>query len=304
MNDFADVYTGLSGLPRIGLLRVGHFKEPFSLQFQNSSNFLSFNERAGIQAFSPRRNTGIMVNGNFFARDSAFAVSFTRRTDDFGDGFSNNEDYHLTARLTGLPYFEDGGKRLLHLELGYSHQFSDKNEGTRYTQQAGNDFSPTLVDTGTLPVDHVDLFNAGLAVVEGPLAFQAEATLTLPRDGLLEENPTFWGAYAELSYWLTGEHRRYLRGRGVFSRVVPNRRFDPEKGQWVGVEITTRYSWLDLTNDGIRGGTLGEWSFAINWLLFSNMHIANNYVLSSVRDRADVESGIAHSWVTRFQIDF
>jgi phosphate-selective porin OprO/OprP len=299
---FSDVYAGLN-LPRLGLLRFGYFKEPFTLQFQNSSNFISFNERSGSSALNPGRNSGIMLNGNFLIRDSTYALAFMRRTDDVGEGFSSNEDYHLTGRLTGLPYFEDGGARLLHIELGYSHQFADERTGTTYEQGAANDFAPSLVDTGSLKVDDVDLFNAGFAAIEGPLSIQSEFTLSMPR-GKISQDPVFWGAYAELSWWLTGEHRRYLRGRGVFSRVVPNRRFDPEKGRWGAVEIATRYSWLDLTSDGIRGGTLGEWSLAVNWTLFSNLRMSNNYVFSHTRDRAGKASGDAHSFVTRISVDF
>jgi len=301
--EFSDVYMGLN-LPKIGLIRVGYFKEPFSLEFQNSSNFISFNERSSSFAFTPARNSGIMMNGNFLIRDSTFAVAFMRRTDDLGEGFSNKEDYHLTARITGLPYFEDGGARLLHLEFGYSHQFADQDVGTRYDIGPANDFAPTLVDTGAaLAVTDVDLFNFGLAVVEGSFSLQAEVTLSLPHGGI-SENPLFWGTYLELSWWLTGENRRYLRGRGVFSRVVPRGRFDPDKGQWGALEVATRYSWLDLSDHGIRGGTLGEWSLALNWVLFSNLRVSNNYVFSHTADREGFDSGVAHSWVTRFQIDF
>ena len=161
---FADVYSGLN-IPGIGLIRVGHFKEPFSLDFQDSSNFLSFNERSSSFALTPGRNTGIMLNGNFLIRDSTFALAITRRTDDLGDGFSDTEDYHLTTRWTFLPYFEDGGRELFHIEVGYSHQFSDKSEGTRYAIGAANDFAPELVDTGNLAVRNVDLFNIGIAAV-------------------------------------------------------------------------------------------------------------------------------------------
>lgn len=300
--DFTDVYAGVS-IPGIGLFRIGHFKEPFSLQFQNSSNFTSFNERAGVQAFSPERNTGMMLNGNFFARDSTYSIGFFRRTDDVGEGFSNSEDYRFTGRFTALPLYEEGGAKLVHLEFGYSHQFADESEGTQYGYEPGSTFAPNLVDTGILPVSNVDLFNLGIAVVNGPVSFQAEASLTVPYDGI-DENPIFWGAYGELSWWITGERKRYLRGRGVFSRVVPQNRFNPEKGQWGGFEVATRLSWLDLSNGGIRGGTLGEWSIALNWVLFSNLRMSNNYVLSRSGDRPGLDSGIAHTWVTRFQLDF
>ena len=58
------------------------------------------------------------------------------------------------------------------------------------------------------------------------------------------------GAYAELSWWVTDETRRSLRGRGVFSRVLPRNRFDPEKGQWGALEAALRYSWLDFATRG------------------------------------------------------
>jgi len=91
---------------------------------------------------------------------------------------------------------------------------------------------------------------------------------------------------------------------------VPKRRFDPEKGRWGAFEAALRYSWLDLSSSGIRGGTLSEWSLALNWVLFSNTRVSNNYVLSRARDRAGStftqpgQSGTAHSLVTRNQIDF
>jgi phosphate-selective porin OprO/OprP len=299
---FADLYAGLD-LPKIGLIRIGYFKEPFSLEWQSSSNFISFNERSTAFALTPDRNSGIMLNRSLFVRDSTVSIAVMRRSDDVGDGFSNKEDYHLTLRFTGLPYFDEGGRRLLHLEFGYSHQFSDQTQGTQYEQSAANDFATSLVDTGVLPVSDVDLFNVGLALVQGSFSLQTEFTLTLPRDGI-SENPIFWGGYGELSWWITGETRRYLRGRGVFSRVTPKRRFDPRKGQWGGLEAAARYSWLDLSNDGIRGGTLGEASVALNWTLLSNLRMSNNYVLSHTGDRPGFDSGIAHSWVTRFEVDF
>lgn len=300
--DFQDVYMGLN-LPNVGLIRVGHFKEPFSLEFQNSSNFIPFNERSPAFVFTPGRNTGFMLNRNLFLRNSALSVAFFRRTDELGEGFSDKEDYHLTIRLTGVPWYEENGARLLHLEMGYSHQFADEGEGTRYAIGAANDFSPNLVDTGTLAVDDVDLLNWGFAWVEHSLSLQSETTVSIPRDGI-NENPIFWGTYAEISWWITGEYRRYLRGRGVFSRVVPKSRFDPEAGNWGAFELATRYAWLDLSNDGIRGGTLSEWSLALNWVLFSNFRMNNNFVLSQAKDRAGTQSGLAYSWVTRFEIDF
>ena len=103
-----------------------------------------------------------------------------------------------------------------------------------------------------------------------------------------------------------GPAPRVAQGISVRNEVAQ----PPTLGLERAVELAARYSWLDLSNDGIRGGTLAEWSFAINWVLFSNLRMSNNFVLSQTADRAPTvaepvaESGIAYSWVTRFQIDF
>ena len=68
--------------------------------------------------------------------------------------------------------------------------------------------------------------------------------MSLPRDGI-SANPIFWGAYAQASWWVTGEHRRYLRGRGVFSRVVPNHRFNLEQSHLGAFELL--FEGVDLS---------------------------------------------------------
>src|SRR6185503_3773668 len=44
--------------------RVGHFKEPFSLEQVTSSRFISFMERSLAAAFAPDRNSGFQVSDN------------------------------------------------------------------------------------------------------------------------------------------------------------------------------------------------------------------------------------------------
>ena len=59
---FKDAYIGAKNLPYLGTLLVGHMKEPLSLEMMESSNGLTFMERALPYAFVSDRNTGIRAN--------------------------------------------------------------------------------------------------------------------------------------------------------------------------------------------------------------------------------------------------
>ena len=41
-----------------------------------------------------------------------------------------------------------------------------------------------------------------------------------------------YGGYAELLYFLTGEHREYNQQSGVFGRVVPKQTANFKNGTW------------------------------------------------------------------------
>ena len=61
---FKDVYLGLTEIPYLGKIRVGHMKEPFSLEEMTSSNNVTFMERALPSAFAPSRNTGLLISNH------------------------------------------------------------------------------------------------------------------------------------------------------------------------------------------------------------------------------------------------
>ena len=54
-----DVFVGLDAIPGVRQIRVGYFREPYSLEGMTSSNFITFLERSSLNVLSPTRNWGV-----------------------------------------------------------------------------------------------------------------------------------------------------------------------------------------------------------------------------------------------------
>lgn len=295
--DFKDVWVGLKKLPLVGNLKVGHLKEPFSLEELTDSKYITFMERSLADMFVPERNTGIMFHDHALQERLTWAAGAFRETDDFGQGFGEDSEYNVTARLTALPWYMDKGRQLLHLGFSYSHKFRN-NDPVRFRQQPEAHLSPVrFVDTKGFASDGADLVNPEAALVFGPFSLQGEyfhAFVDAPDAG----DPEFNGYYVMGSYFLTGEHRRYEAKSGVFSRVKPRHNFDG-KGGLGAWEVGLRYSHLDLDDAGIRGGELDDLTVGLNWYLNPNTRVMLNYVFADLDDVGDT-----NIFQTRFQIDF
>jgi len=315
--DFKDVYVGLKGLGPVGKVQVGQFKEPFFLDEQTSSNYITFMERGLNAAFFPDRNMGVMATNTAAEKRFVWQLGVFRDTDDFGDAFSNfsKTDWDTALRLSGLPLWDDDGSRFIHLGAGYVHRFRGETE--RFRQRPEAHLADRFIDTGNMNASGVDLFNGELAWVHGPLSIQGEYTHALVnRDGDQGEggdNVGFWGAYGQVSYFLTGEHRVYELGNGRFGRVKPIASLNPAKGDWGAWEIAARYSYLDLNDSNVRGGKLWDVSAGVNWYLFPNARIMLNYIHADVSSRrtpflplppTSTIAGTGNIVQTRFQVDF
>lgn len=291
---FTDVYIGLKGIPGLGHLRVGHFKEPFSLEELTSSRFITFNERALPNVFTPSRNTGFMVSNAVLKNRLTWAAGVFRDTDGFGNGEGDGE-YSLTGRLTGLPWYSEEGRRLIHVGVALS-QRKPHGDKVRFRLRPEVSIAPNFADTKDIRVDGTRLLGAEGAVVFGPFSIQGEY-ITTTLDRVAGSDVTLAGYYVYASVFLTGEHRAYKTSAGAFDRVKPRKSL--ADGGPGAVEIAVRYSWLDLDDRDVRGGRLADLTVGLNWYLNSHTAVKVNYVRA---DRRDV--GTAQFLLTRFQVDF
>jgi phosphate-selective porin OprO/OprP len=137
---------------------------------------------------------------------------------------------------------------------------------------------PRLIDSGTLLAeDHYDL-GAQAAAVLGPLSIQSE--LFYKRTQGLTQDFDIYGAYAFVSFFLTGEHRPYKRSSAAFDRVQPNSNFgfvrgkEGRDGGWGAWEAVARWSYYDVAaGTGQDAGKENNLTAGFNWYWNPNMRM-------------------------------
>jgi phosphate-selective porin OprO and OprP len=315
---FLDNYVAISELPLLGNVRAGHFFEPFSLERFTQIRYVTFMERSLADALAPARNLGIMAHDTVGALDhGTWAIGWFRSNSDvFGDDFGDVGGWAVTSRVTWLPHYDEtnGGRSFVHLGAAYSFR-SEAQREIRFSSfpeaRAGETNTtgiPPFVDTGTIAAVSQQRLGAEWALVHGPFTAQAEYIFSsVDQTG---GPPLFFhGAYAYVSYFLTGENRTYNKQLGIMDRVYPHENFfrvrtdegiQTGRGAW---EIAARWSFLDLDDANIRGGTLNDITIGLNWHLNPHTRIKWEYVRAHL-DRAPVGDSLAHIFGMRFDIDF
>jgi len=305
-----DGYIELKKIPYVGHFRVGHSKEPFSLEELASSNNITFMERSlPTDVFAPSRNFGFELYNTALKERFTWALGGfwdTAPVDDrtsLKDAIADASGYNVTARATVLPWFADLGRKLVHLGLCYSHKSRwDDNIGLA-TCAESDLIEDRLVDTGKFPADDADLLDTELALVYGHFSLQAEFFQELTAGA---EAHLFRGYYVYLSYFLTGECRPYDKSQGIFSTLKPRNDFKPSAGQWGAWELAVRHSHVDLNDGDVKGGKESNFTAGLNWYLNANVRLMLNYVRAEINDRAspEIKDGIADIVQGRFQIFF
>jgi phosphate-selective porin OprO/OprP len=292
----------------------GHMKEPFSLDMLTSSTYLPFMEFAlPTRAFSPFRNFGVTANGTWNEEKMTWAAGLFHDTDSYSDAgdaedqISNANGFDLVGRLTGLPIYGDNGRELVHLGLSYLHRFRNDsiNDPTAQdrTRPESHLTDDRLVDTAILYDQGQDLISLEAAWKNGPISLQGEYFHNIVNS---YSNLQFNGWYAQGSWVVTGESRKYLTGGGIFTGIVPENEFRFGTTGWGAVELVLRLSRVDLNDKFIYGGKERNFSAGVNWYLRKKIRLMTNYIHVTVEDRAEppIKSGRAVIIMSRLQVNF
>jgi len=300
-----DQYIGMKNLPYVGTVLVGHMKEPFSLEQLTSSKYITFMERSLPSILDSERNFGLLFKNHYLDKRMTASAGIFAVTGDNGEFFSREEDFNISGRVTGLPFYDKEDNQLVHLGFSLIQRFADHGE-SGFSLRPEIHQAQKYLDTGSFTSDGATVIAAELATVHGPFSVQAEW-----KNGWIDNRDGHnWeasSAYVEASYFLTGESRNYKTSSGVFGRVTPNKPFNPGTGDWGAWQIAARYSWIDLQDSGMNGGEEQNITAALNWHLYSNVRMQFNYTYADVDDTGDVlsnASGKIHAFQTRAQIEF
>jgi len=293
-----DAYVGVHEVPLLGYVRVGHFKEPFSMEELTSSKYCSFIERGLPNIFAPSRRVGIAAYNSTESKNLCWAYGVFYNDFDakakrqVGDA----QGVDLVGRVWATPWYDESteGRYMVHLGAGAVYR-NDRDNTARFRSRPEIHGGARWVDTGDIALDN-DYFtvNFEAALVAGSFSLQSEVFGTrLNQVG--GGHPEVYGAYITGSWFLTGENRQYEHGKGVFGRVKPLENFwvvNTDEGRCVGKgawELTARWSYLDLDDAGLTGadrGQLNDVTVGVNWywnpytrLMFNWVHPIGDYVV-------------------------
>ena len=269
-------------------LRVGNFKEPFSLEMNTTSRYLTFIERANVVAiFAPSRHIGTMASyqKNWFVGYAGIHFQdiggLEERTfsEDNNKDYGMDEGYSFTGRMALMPFYNNPDYGI-HLGAAASYRTPTTEQeipGTiRYSTRSLTSINrKKYIDSDDIAnVDHALLGGLEFAAYYKGLRFQGEYIMnnvTIKNDGGTEK---FSGFYVFGSWILFGGKHQYNTNDGEFTQVGRGKK-------WGDIELAFRYDYLTLNSrmEGIMGGAGDGYTFGINYHANDNVKIMLNYAL-------------------------
>lgn len=270
-------------------LKGGNFVAPFGLEDRDSSNHTVFMERSLTSALSVGFQTGASMGfagklGRSKQRN-LFTLALMGGIQPLASGEDDkhkSSHWGLATRATWAPLARR--RRVVHLGMSVAYQNLETGSPYRVATRPESSIASALISTGRLP-DVKEVVSVGVeaAGIYKSLSFQAEYmnSILLRSNALAKVD--LWGAYGQVAWILTGEHRRYSRKGGRIKGPVPKRALG-------AIELAVRVSHLDLTDSDVIGGRETDFTVGLNWYMRQNLRFMLNYVYADARLRGTLET--------------
>ncbi|HEX6660538.1 MAG TPA: porin, partial [Sphingomicrobium sp.] len=263
--DYEDIWLAYDFQKSPITAQIGYFYPLSSLETMTSSKFTSYLERASIHdGFSYNRRLGIALLANDKKNDSwVFQAGIFNEP--INNGSFTRTGWQASVRGVYSPML---GNTRLHLGANFQHRQNTREAmGANYqTRPLTQLTDQRFVSTGNIASKGDDIAGIELAAVMKSFHFAAEAqkvwlrhtftpaeiialnartdTNDTPLGSGYNGNPSFWGGYAELGYYFTGETRGYKGGRWDRTKVL----HPFNDGGWGALQLNGRVDYIQLSD--------------------------------------------------------
>ncbi|SFV61766.1 Phosphate-specific outer membrane porin OprP; Pyrophosphate-specific outer membrane porin OprO [hydrothermal vent metagenome] len=287
--DWYTLFDAVVGVPlwgNYGRLQVGKMKEPISMERAMGLVFEQVMERPmHLDAFLPTRDIGISISDMILDGRARWRAGYFNAWLDKPDlSFSQSNQIGI-GRFTVVAYEE--GEQLLHLGAGY--RYEDVREGTlRYDIAPEQNFIPSWLDTGEFPAENSQTLNLEASWLDGPLWIASEYTAVHVRSKEYDD-PDLYGYHLSLNYFITKEHRGYNHRTGTVRRIRPM--LDFTEGGLGALELSARYSFLDLNDGALQGGEMSIVSVGFIWHPRYDLQLHAQWSRADLKNPSKILSG-------------
>jgi len=307
--DVKDAYLSMNEIPFLGRFRIGNFFVPFSLeQVTNDTNNIFLERSIPSQGiFAVDREVGIAFYNCTDDKSItwAYGAFFDSVTDSLKERIDDNQGVRVSGRLTWLPYYDEpsNGRYLLHTGVGVLYTDDQDNRVTFRARPQIHE-GPRIMNSGVLSADSYATGNLEMALVWGQVTIQGEAFYSAVNlHG--QDNANAKGAYAHVSYFLTGENRifeRFGQHGAQFGRNAPFTNFFwvPGSVGWGAWEAKARWSYLDLSD--VNRGQYNDFTVGLNWYWSDRTRVMFDWIHPVTSE--DAIYGATRSDIVGMRFDF
>ncbi len=298
INDAWIAYTGFAPFT----IQLGAFSPPSNMDDGTTPEDIVFIERASAAELSRslggadgRIGLGVRGGGPRWMS----ALTLTNRTVNDPEVFDSQlavvgragflvatgSDYNVHAGVSGtyvLSPPDQGADAALRNPLRFRDRPEIRVDSTR------------LIDTGLIDASHASVLGLEFGANWKNVYLQGEHFWfdVERRESAGLDDPSFKGYYAQGSWVLTGESRRYNPATGSFQNPRPRQPF-ASAGGFGAWELAARYSRMNLNHEAglegtaaipgsVRGGDQSVLTLGVNWYVNANFKVMMNYLLIDV----------------------
>jgi len=280
-----DAYMNYHPLPELQF-EAGRFKMPVGLEWLQSAQNLSFNERSLANNLVPLRNLGVELHGDLFGGRANYAADIFNSDADGANAANADLDNNMefAGRVFLQPMKKTGIAPLVGLGFGVSGTYGSESTAAALTggyvtegQQKFFTYAGTVANGAHWRISPQGYYYWGPFSLLGEYVISDQQLKLAAAPGTAADlQNTAW----EIStgWVLTGENATY-------AGVTPLHPFSLQNGGWGAWQIVARLEGFDVDNAAFptfaspaASATAAQaWAVGLNWWLNKNVRVMTSF---------------------------